>query len=278
MLCLTRLRANVNKVAFMEMVKDLRFRTEAPIAECGAALKETHGDVEKAMEVLRKKGAARAMKKRSRVTEHGSVVACVGGLFGAAVITVCSETDFAARSAQFQNTCARVKVALQRKIIDSKGDVLTNPTEAHRSLVEATAEDIRSSIAVLGENVTIKSVESLRLAPHVAEHISIGSYTHGSLDVPDVGRIAGVVAVSRLDPTKEVQASTLTDVARHFVASSGAEGNYAHQNFFGTEETVGQWLKRHGLCFSSSLVVDFGKEPITHTASQPRNAVKHPEG
>ncbi|RNF08142.1 putative elongation factor ts [Trypanosoma rangeli] len=274
MLCLTRLRASVSKVAFLEMVKDLRFRTEAPISDCSAALKETQGDVEKAMEVLRKKGSARAMKKQSRVTQHGSVVACVGGTFGAAVITVCSETDFAARSAQFQNTCAKVRDALQKRILDSKGDVLANPTEAHHLLVEATTEDIQASIAILGENVMIKSVEPLRLAPHVAEHISIGSYTHGSLEVLDVGRIAGVVAVSRLDPTMEVGTSTLTDVSRHFVACSGAEGNYAHQNFFGTEETVGQWLKRHGLRFSSSLVVDFGKEPVIHTAPQPRTKAR----
>ncbi|RNF20430.1 putative elongation factor ts [Trypanosoma conorhini] len=274
MLCLTRLRANVSKAAFLEMVKELRFRTEAPIADCSAALKETAGDVEKAMEVLRKKGSARAMKKQSRETLHGSVVACVGPPFGAAVITVCSETDFAARSPPFQSACAKVREALQRRIVDSRGDVLADPTEAHRSLVEATAEDIRASIAVLGENVTVKSVEPLRPTPHAAEHVAIGFYTHGALEVPEVGRIAGVVAVNRLDPAAEVRASTLTDVARHFVACSGAEGNYAHQNFFGTEETVGQWLKRHGLRFSSSLVVEFGKEPVRHTAPPPRPATK----
>ncbi|KEG09892.1 putative elongation factor ts [Trypanosoma grayi] len=269
MLCQTRLRAGVGKNAFVELVRDLRFRTEAPIADCSAALKEASGDMEKAMELLRKKGSATAMKKRSRVTEQGSVVACIGGTFGAAVITVCSETDFAARSPQFQNACAKVKAALQSKIVESRGGILADPAVAQQFLVDVTAEDLRSSIAVLGENMTIKLVEPLRVAPHVAEHIAIGSYTHGTLDVPDVGRVAGVVAVSRVNAAAEVSASTLTDVARHFVACSGAEGNYAHQNFFGTEETVGQWLKRHGLRFSSSLVVEFGKEPIVHTAPQP---------
>ncbi|KAH9599132.1 Translation elongation factor EFTs/EF1B [Trypanosoma melophagium] len=271
MLCLTRFRACTKKNVFLDLVKDLRFRTEAPIADCSAALKETGGDVEKAMEVLRKKGAAKAMKKGSRVTEQGSVVACIGGTFGAAVITVCSETDFAARSIQFQNACAKVKERLQAKIIDSKGAILADPAEAHRSLVESTADELRATIAVLGENVTIKSVEPLRLAPHVTDRISIGSYTHGVLDVPDVGRIAGLVAVSCVDLNiNNVESSTVVDVARHFVACSGAEGNYVHQNFFATEETVGQWLKRHGLRFSSSTVVEFGKDPIVHTAPQPR--------
>ncbi|ORC90127.1 uncharacterized protein TM35_000091770 [Trypanosoma theileri] len=270
MLCLTRFRACMKKNVFLDLVKDLRYRTEAPIADCSAALKETGGDIEKAMAVLRKKGAATAMKKGSRVTEQGSVVACIGGAFGAAVITVCSETDFAARSIQFQNACAKVKGKMQTKIIDSKGAILADPAEAHRSLVESTTDELRATIAVLGENVTIKSVQPLRLAPHVTERISIGSYTHGVLDVPDVGRIAGLVAVSCVDPAVSVEPSTLVDVARHFVACSGAEGNYVHQNFFGTEETVGQWLKRHGLRFSSSTVVEFGKDPIIHTAQQPR--------
>lgn len=265
---LTRLRASIGKAVFMDLVKDLRYRTEAPIADCSAALREADGDLEKAMELLRKKGSARAIKKQSRVTEQGSVVACVGAKFGAAVVTVCSETDFAARSIKFQNLCAKVKELLQAKIVDTKGDILANTAETHSFLMKTAAEDLCSSIAVLGENITITSVEPLRLAPHVSEHISIGSYVHGSLDVQGVGRIAGVVAVSRVDPTAEVPAATLVDVARHFVACSGAEGNYAHQNFFGTEETVEEWLRRRGLRFSSSLVIDFGKEPIINTALQ----------
>nr|CCC89800.1 unnamed protein product [Trypanosoma congolense IL3000] len=265
------LRFGHGGVSFIELVKELRFRTEAPISDCSAALKESNNDMDKALEALRKRGLAKAVKKGTRVTEHGSVAACVGETFGAAIITVCSETDFAARSAQFQRVCADVMEALRTQIVASKGAVLNDCAEVHRLLSEATAQRIQEAVAVLGENVTIKSIEPLRVSPHVSEHISIGSYVHGALGVPNVGRVAGLVALSRMDVSSGVPTETLVDVARHFVACSGAEGSYVHQNFFGTEETVGQWLKRHSLRFSSSLVVDFGKEPIVHMAPKPRS-------
>ncbi|AAZ10396.1 elongation factor Ts, putative [Trypanosoma brucei brucei TREU927] len=260
---------DLRRPTLMELVRELRFRTEAPIADCCAALKEANENMDRALEVLRNKGLAKAVKKGSRVTEHGSVVACVGETFGAAIVTVCSETDFAARSLQFQRVCGTVMETLRTQIISTEGTALDDCAAVHRLLTDAAAEQIQATIAVLGENVTIKSIQPLRFAPHVAEHISIGAYTHGTLSVQNVGRVAGVVAVSRTDPSARVPEEKLVDVARHFVACSGAEGSYAHQNFFGTEETVGQWLKRHGLRFSSSLVVDFGKEPIIHTAPQP---------
>jgi elongation factor Ts len=261
-----------DKKAFMELVKTLRYRTEAPISDCTAALKETDGDMDAAMQVLRKRGAARAMKKGDRVTEHGFVVSCVGSTpaSGAAIITMCSETDFAARNDHFQKMCVQARDHLRRLLDETKGTVLTDPDAAVKRLSDIMADELRAGIAVLGENMRVRSIVPLRPAPHVSEGLLIGSYTHGSLSTDDVGRIVGLVAVSQLREDEVISKDVLTSVGRHFVATSGAEGNYAHQNFFGSEtETVGKWLKQHGLKFSSSVVQEFGKEPVVHTAPEP---------
>ncbi|KPA80385.1 putative mitochondrial elongation factor ts, putative (EF-TS) [Leptomonas pyrrhocoris] len=263
-----------DKKAFMELVKTLRYRTEAPITDCTAALKETDGDMDAAMEALRKRGAARAMKKGDRVTEHGFVVSCVGSTpaSGAAIITVCSETDFAARSDHFQRMCIKARDHLRGLLDETKGTVLADPEQAVKQLSEIMVDEVRAGIAVLGENVRVRSVVPLRPAPHAAEHLLIGSYTHGSLNTEDVGRIVGLVAVSQTREDEVISKDVLTSVGRHFVATSGAEGNYAHQNFFGSEtETVGKWLKQHRLKFSSSVVQEFGKEPVVHTAPEPHS-------
>ncbi|KAG5473447.1 hypothetical protein LSCM4_03514 [Leishmania orientalis] len=263
---------SADKKAFMELVKTLRYRTEAPISDCSAALKETDGDMDAAMQVLRRRGAARAMKKGDRVTEHGFVVSCVGSTpeSGAAILAVCSETDFAARSKHFQRTCVLAGDHLRRLMDATSGAVLTNPEEAVRQVSDAMSEELRAAIAVLGENMQVRSITPLVPAPHVSERLLIGSYTHGTLSVNNVGRIVGLVAVSQVREDEVIPEDVLTSIGRHFVATSGAEGNYAHQNFFGSEtETVGKWLKQHGLKFSSSLVQEFGKEPVKHTAPVP---------
>ncbi|KAG5474014.1 hypothetical protein CUR178_04125 [Leishmania enriettii] len=263
---------SADKKAFMELVKTLRYRTEAPISDCSAALKETDGDMDAAMQVLRRCGAARAMKKGDRVTEHGFVVSCVGSTpeSGAAILAVCSETDFAARSEHFQRACVLAGEHLRKLMDSTNGAVLTNPEEAVRQVSDAMSEELRAAIAVLGENMRVRSITPLVPAPHVSERLLIGSYTHGTLSVNNVGRIVGLVAVSQVREDGVIPEDVLTSIGRHFVATSGAEGNYAHQNFFGSEtETVGKWLKQHGLKFSSSLVQEFGKESVTHTAPEP---------
>lgn len=272
--CLWALPAE--KKAFMELVKTLRYRTEAPISDCSAALKEADGDMEAAVQVLRKRGAAKAVKKGDRVTEQGFVVSCTAAnpADGAAIITVCSETDFAARNTHFLETCVKVRRRLESMMEASRGAVLADAEAATRALSDATAEELRAAIAVLGENVRVRSVTPLRIAPHVSDSISIGTYTHGTLGVDSVGRIVGLVALSSLRPEEgPVPRGILTSAARHFVVTSGAEGSYIHQAFFGGEdnETVGKWMRRHHVKFSSSLVMEFGKEPVVNMAPEPHS-------
>ncbi len=87
-----------------QMIKELREKTGAGIVDCKKALQEAGGDIEKAVEILRKKGAAKAAKKAERATAEGIVVSYIhaGGKVGALVELNC-ETDFVARTEDFKN-------------------------------------------------------------------------------------------------------------------------------------------------------------------------------
>src|SRR5690606_22314267 len=94
------------------MVKDLRERTGAGMMDCKAALDDTKGDIEAAIDLLRKKGLSKAAKKAGRVAADGLIGAVIAGNKGA-VVEVNSETDFVARNEQFQGLVKMVaQVAL----------------------------------------------------------------------------------------------------------------------------------------------------------------------
>src|SRR5436853_3061133 len=84
------------------MVKDLREKTGAGMMDCKAALGETSGDLEAAVDLLRKKGLAKAAKKAGRVAAEGLIATATAGTKGV-VVEVNSETDFVARNEQFQS-------------------------------------------------------------------------------------------------------------------------------------------------------------------------------
>src|SRR6266852_5984801 len=84
-----------------QMVKELREKTGAGMMDCKAGLAETNGDMEAAVDWLRKKGLAKAAKKAGRIAAEGLIGVAVGGLKGV-VVEVNSETDVVARNEQFQ--------------------------------------------------------------------------------------------------------------------------------------------------------------------------------
>ena len=96
------------------MVKDLREKTGAGMMDCKTALTETGGDIEAAIDWLRKKGLSKAAKKSGRVAAEGLVAVAVAGNRGVAV-EVNSETDFVARNADFQNLVRGIAAVAQEK-------------------------------------------------------------------------------------------------------------------------------------------------------------------
>ncbi|MYB25936.1 MAG: translation elongation factor Ts [Candidatus Dadabacteria bacterium] len=124
------------------MVKELREKTGAPFLDCKNALVETDGDFEKASEVLRIKGVAKASKKVTRKTDQGTISSYVhaGGKIGVMLEVNC-ETDFVARNDEFQNLCREVamQIAANNPTYVRKEEVSEEEVENERRILKAEA-------------------------------------------------------------------------------------------------------------------------------------------
>lgn len=124
------------------MVKELREKTGAPFIDCKNALVETDGDFEKASEVLRIKGVAKASKKTTRKTDQGIISSYVhaGGKIGVMLEVNC-ETDFVARNDEFQNLCREVamQIAANNPTYVRKEEVSEKEVENERRILKAEA-------------------------------------------------------------------------------------------------------------------------------------------
>lgn len=139
------------------MVKDLRDQTGAPFIDCKNALNEVDGDIEKALEILRIKGVAKASKKAGRETHEGTITSYIhgGGKIGVMVEINC-ETDFVARNDEFQNVSKEIamQIAANNPLYVKKEDVPEEVIEKEKEILKA--EVIESGKP---ENVADKIVE-----------------------------------------------------------------------------------------------------------------------
>ncbi len=140
-----------------QMIKELREKTGAGIVECKKALVEANGDMAKAEEILRKKGAAKAAKKAERATAEGAVFAYIhaGGKVGALVELSC-ETDFVARNETFKELGH--EIALQ---VAAMAPEYVSREEVPQEVVEKEKEILREQALKEGkpENIVEKIVE-----------------------------------------------------------------------------------------------------------------------
>ena len=167
-----------------QMVKDLREKTGAGMMDCKNALNETNGDMEGAIDWLRKKGLSQAAKKSSRVAAEGLVGVATLGNVGAAV-EINAETDFVARNVLFQDFVeAASKIALE-----VKGDVEALKTKPHPGESRTVAEQLTHLIATIGENMAIRRAAALAVDKGV-----VASYIHTAIR-PGLGKIGVLVAL-----------------------------------------------------------------------------------
>jgi elongation factor Ts len=189
------------------MVKDLREKTGAGMMDCKGALAETNGDVEAAIDLLRKKGLAKAAKKGGRIAADGLIGLAVADGKGA-IVEVNSETDFVARGDGFQAFVREVsKLALK-----ADGDLdrlLTSPFPGGGT----TAEALTNLIAKLGENMSIRRSAGLSVSPGV-----VASYIHNATG-PDLGKIGVLVALESSGDQAKV-AALGKQIAMHIAAAS----------------------------------------------------------
>ena len=189
-----------------QMVKELRERTGAGMMDCKAALQETNGDMEQGVDLLRKKGLAKAAKKAGRIAAEGLIGLAVDGPKGV-LVEVNSETDFVARNDLFQGLVKMIaNVALtvgtdMEKIKAAKVGPIT------------IADAIADTIAKIGENMTLRRASQLSVGTGV-----IASYVHNSVE-EGLGKIGVLVALESTGKADELKRFGRM-VAMHVAASN----------------------------------------------------------
>ncbi|WP_295800978.1 translation elongation factor Ts [uncultured Microbulbifer sp.] len=172
------------------MVKELRERTGLPMMECKKALTEADGDIEKAIDDLRKASGLKAAKKAGRTAADGIVAAKVAedGSYGV-LVEVNSETDFVARDENFLAFVAKV---VDKAFADRQQDVA--------ALMAGELEEAREALVQkIGENIGVRRIQ-------LVEAAKVGAYVHSN------NRIAAIVALSGAD------VETARDIAMHVTA------------------------------------------------------------
>ncbi len=165
------------------LVKDLRQKTGAGMMDCKKALTEVGGDIEEAVDWLRKQGLAAAAKKAGRVAAEGLVAVAVSGTKGAA-IEVNAETDFVARNDDFQALAGNIAdVAL-----DVGGDVDAVNAAAYPDGGTVSAA-ITELVATIGENMGLRRTATIEVGAGI-----VASYIHGAIN-PGLGRIGVLVGL-----------------------------------------------------------------------------------
>lgn len=188
------------------MVKELREMTGAGMMDCKKALNETNGDMDAAIEFLRKNGQAKAEKKAGRIAAEGLCKIAMKGDTCAAVVEVNSETDFVAKNEEFQNFVAAVAEQAVESTAADMDAFLAESWKADSS--KTVKEALVEKIAVIGENLNIRRFEKV-----TAENGCVVSYVHGG------GRI-GVIVEAATDVVNDAVKEALTNVAMQVAALS----------------------------------------------------------
>jgi elongation factor Ts len=196
------------EVVTAALVKELREKTGAGMMDCKRALAESGGDLEGAVDWLRKKGLAAAAKKAGRLAAEGLVGVVTEGSAGA-VVEVNSETDFVARNDLFQGF-VRTLGALA---LAGDGTLETLRRAGYPGSGRSVAEELVHLIATIGENLVLR--RSQRLA--VDEGV-VASYVHNALG-PGVGRIGVIVALASQAPPEKL-ADLGKQLAMHIAAAN----------------------------------------------------------
>lgn len=200
-------------------VKELREKTGAGMMDCKKALGETDGDMDAAVDWLRKKGLAAAAKKAGRVAADGLVAAVAEGNKGA-LVEINAETDFVARNEQFQgfvNEVAKIAVA-----VDGDADAIM--AADYPGTGRNVADELTDKIATIGENMSFRRAEALSVSEGV-----VAAYVHSAV-APGLGKIGVLVGLESSGDAAALQALG-KQLAMHVAAA---------QPLFTTKEDVDQ--------------------------------------
>ncbi|MGE3919376.1 MAG: translation elongation factor Ts [Gammaproteobacteria bacterium] len=181
------------------LVKELRERTGSGMMECRNALVETNGDIEAAIELMRKSGQAKADKKANRVAAEGMIIVKISAdKKHGVIVEINCETDFVARDQNFVEFAEKAADIALNKNLETVDSLSSQPYVANGETVEQVRQQL---VAKLGENVNIRRVQLLK------SDGCLGAYMHGT-------RIGVLVALNKMD--EELG----KDLAMHIAANS----------------------------------------------------------
>ena len=222
-----------------QLVKELRERTGAGMMDCKKVLVETDGDIDKAIELLREKGLAKAAKKAGRIAAEGLVkVAMTPDHDAAAIIEVNSETDFVAKNEEF--------VQFVEKLAEMALNADNDNMEDFRSMYyedEGTVDDaLKSKIAKIGENLNIRRFHKL-----TTPGVVYTSYIHGG------GKIGVIVGIETEASHDEIEVCA-KDVAMQVASMS--------PKFVNDDQVDQAWLESETEIARQQLINEGKKEEL----------------
>jgi len=210
-------------------VKELRERTSAGMMECKKALIEAGGNIEKAIEAMRKAGTAKAAKKAGRITAEGLIgIKTSSDHLLAVMVEVNCETDFVGRDTHFKTFVTQVAESALTATTTDIVQLSATTIQNHSQTVEQARQAL---VTTLGENIQIRRVALLRATG------TVGAYIHG-------GRIGVLVALSKNQP------ELAKDLAMHIAASN--------PQVIKPEEVSPEWIAREKEIFLAQSA-DSGK-------------------
>ncbi|HPR23652.1 MAG TPA: translation elongation factor Ts [Bacillota bacterium] len=206
------------------MVKELREITGAGMMDCKNVLMETDGDIEKAVELLREKGIAKAAKKADRIAAQGLVrTAFSKDGKTAAIIEVNSETDFVAKNQEFIDFVDSLAKLVMENDVKSKDEFMDMPFEG-----STVQEVLKSKIAKIGENMNIRRFEKFCEADTVYK-----GYIHGN---GTIGVIVGIKTEASGEETEEAGKDVAMQVAS--MNPRFLDGNDVDPEFIAEEKKI----------------------------------------
>jgi elongation factor Ts len=189
-------------------VKELRELTGAGMMDCKAALAATDGDMEAAVDWLRKKGISKADKKAGRTAAEG-LIGVESGPTEAVVVEVNSETDFVARNSAFQDLVRTVA----RVALEQGGDSQKVAASSYPGTGKNVTEAIKDAVGTIGENLSFR--RSARLA---VGRGAVASYVHNSV-ADNLGKLGVLVAIET-EGNADAARTFARQVAMHVAASN----------------------------------------------------------
>ena len=233
----------------IENVKKLREATGAGFKDCNLAIKESNGDIDKAIEILRVKGISKASKKMSRDAKEG-VVAVSGNETKTSVIEVNCETDFVAKNEDFTN--------FVKELSELNNDKNSNIDELKSSKMkngETVKDNIVALIAKIGEKITIGKVKTIENAGTINNH-----YLH-TVVKDNISKLAVIVSLETKQNSDDVKTFG-KQLSMHIAASNplALDSNLIEQSIIEKEqELVTEELKNSGKSEEIAKKISLGK-------------------